>query len=62
LLFVLYWETMRFFENRRAAAMSEAEDSWLDSGLRVYGMVWTGASYCRRSCPVLSSCSISWPE
>ena len=41
LLFVLYWETMRFFENRRAAAMSEAEDSWLDSSLRVYGMVWT---------------------
>jgi len=41
LLFVLYWETMRFFENRRAAAMSEAEDSWLDSGLRMYGMVWT---------------------
>jgi len=41
LLFVLYWETMRFFENRRAAAMSEAEDSWLDSSLHVYGMVWT---------------------
>ncbi len=41
LLFVLYWETMRFFENRRAAALSEAESSWLDDSLRVYGMVWT---------------------
>jgi len=40
-LFVLYWETMRFFENRRIAAMREDEDSWVDTGLRVYGMVWT---------------------
>src|SRR6267154_4181752 len=35
LLFVLYWETLRFYENCRAAAMSEAEDSWLDGSLRV---------------------------
>jgi len=41
LLFVLYWETMRFFENRQTAALREAEDSWLDGSLRVYGMVWT---------------------
>ncbi len=41
LLFVLYWETMRFFENRQAAALNEAEASWLDDSLRVYGMVWT---------------------
>jgi len=40
-LFVLYWETMRFFENRQAAAMREDEDSWVDTSLRVYGMVWT---------------------
>jgi hypothetical protein len=41
LLFVLYWEATRFFENRHAAGMSEEEESWLDNGLRVYGMVWT---------------------
>jgi len=41
LLFVLYWETMRFFENRQAAALREDQETWLDSGLRVYGMVWT---------------------
>jgi len=40
-LFVLYWETMRFFENRQAAAMREDEDSWIDTSLRVYGMLWT---------------------
>ncbi len=40
-LFVLYWETMRFFENRQAAALREDEETWLDSGLRVYGLVWT---------------------
>src|SRR5712691_12118474 len=40
-LFVLYWETMRFFENRQAAALREDQETWLDSGLRVYGMVWT---------------------
>jgi hypothetical protein len=41
LLFVLYWEASRFFENRRAAALGEEEETWLDNGLRVYGMVWT---------------------
>ncbi len=40
-LFVLYWETMRFFENRQAAALREEQETWFDSGLRVYGMVWT---------------------
>jgi hypothetical protein len=40
-LFVLYWETMRFFENRQAVTLREGEDTWLDSGLRVYGLVWT---------------------
>lgn len=40
-LFVLYWETMRFFENRQATEMREGEDTWLDSGLRFYGVVWT---------------------
>ena len=40
-LFVLYWETMRFFENRQAAGMREEEDSWIDTSLRVYGMLWT---------------------
>ncbi len=41
LLFVLYWETMRFLENRQAAALREEEETWLDNGLRVYGMIWT---------------------
>jgi len=41
MLFVLYWEAMRFFENRQAAGMREDEDSWIDTSLRVYGMVWT---------------------
>jgi hypothetical protein len=41
LLFVLYWEAMRFFENRQAAGMRDDEDNWLDAGLRVYGMAWT---------------------
>jgi hypothetical protein len=40
-LFVLYWETMRFLENRQAAALREADDTWVDSSLRVYGLVWT---------------------
>jgi len=40
-LFVLYWETMRFFENRQAAALREGEDTWVDTSLRAYGMVWT---------------------
>ena len=41
LLFVLYWEATRFFENREAAYLSEEVETWLDSGLRVYGLVWT---------------------
>jgi hypothetical protein len=41
LLFVLYWEASRFFENRRAEGLREEEETWLDNGLRVYGMVWT---------------------
>jgi hypothetical protein len=41
LLFVLYWEATRFFENRHIAGMSEEEETLLDSGLRVYGMAWT---------------------
>jgi len=40
-LFVLYWETMRFSENRQAAALREGEDTWIDTSFRVYGMVWT---------------------
>ncbi|MFN2570026.1 MAG: hypothetical protein ABR537_00215 [Gemmatimonadales bacterium] len=40
ILFVLYWEAMRFLENRRAAALSEQEDSWFDEALRVYGSLW----------------------
>ncbi|HEV2670194.1 MAG TPA: hypothetical protein VGU74_03810, partial [Gemmatimonadales bacterium] len=43
LLFVLYWEAMRFFENRRAAALSEEEDSWFDTALNTYGWIWSGA-------------------
>jgi hypothetical protein len=39
-LFVLYWEFTRFFENRRAAAERQEEDSWLDTTLRVYGSAW----------------------
>ncbi len=41
LLFVLYWEATRFFENRHIAGMSEEKETLLDSGLRVYGMAWT---------------------
>jgi hypothetical protein len=41
LLFVLYWEAMRFLDNRRAAALREEEDTWLDSALRTYGIAWT---------------------
>jgi hypothetical protein len=40
-LFVLYWEANRFFENRRGAAEREEQESWLDATLRVYGSVWT---------------------
>ncbi len=40
MLFVLYWETTRFFENRRAAAEREDEETWLDTTLRVYGSAW----------------------
>src|SRR5262245_2742485 len=40
LLFVLYWETMRFLENRRAAALREDEETTLDTALRIYGSVW----------------------
>jgi hypothetical protein len=40
ILFVLYWEATRFLENRRAGAESEAEESWIDNVLRVYGSVW----------------------
>ena len=39
-LFVLYWEATRFFENRRAAAEREEEETWLDTTLRVYGSAW----------------------
>ena len=40
ILFVLYWEATRFFENRRAAAEREQEDSLLDTTLRIYGSAW----------------------
>ena len=40
MLFVLYWETTRFFENRRAAAEREDEETVLDTTLRVYGTAW----------------------
>jgi hypothetical protein len=39
LLFVFYWEATRFLDNRRAGER-EAEESWLDNLLRVYGTVW----------------------
>jgi hypothetical protein len=41
LLFVLYWEAMRFLDDRAVAAVREDEDSWLDSLLRTYGVAWT---------------------
>jgi hypothetical protein len=41
LLFVLYWEAMRFLENRQARALREDEATWLDSAFRVYGVVWS---------------------
>ena len=41
LLFVLYWETMRFFDNRRTAAVAEEKENWLDVVLRGSGMIWT---------------------
>jgi hypothetical protein len=41
--FVLYWEATRFLDNRRAAAASEEEDTWLDTVFTTYGWVWTGA-------------------
>ncbi len=41
LLFVLYWETTRFLDNRRAASANETNESWVDDALRVYGTVWS---------------------
>ncbi|HYX82616.1 MAG TPA: hypothetical protein VE714_09500 [Gemmatimonadales bacterium] len=41
LLFVLYWETLRFLENRQAAALREDQETWLDIALRLYGLVWS---------------------
>src|SRR5206468_10536463 len=43
LLFVLYWEATRFLENRRAMALSEEEETWLDTAFNTYGWIWTGA-------------------
>ncbi len=40
LLFVLYWETMRFLDNRQAAALREVQESWFDITVRAYGLVW----------------------
>jgi hypothetical protein len=40
ILFVLYWEASRVLENRRAAAVREEQDSWLDTALRLYGSLW----------------------
>ena len=39
-LFVLYWETLRFLENRQAAAVREDQESLFGFTLRIYGMVW----------------------
>jgi len=43
LLFVLYWEATRLLENRRAAALSDEEETWLDTAFNTYGWIWTGA-------------------
>jgi len=40
LLFVLYWESTRFLDNRRAASLRDDEDTVFDTVLRVYGSVW----------------------
>lgn len=39
-LFVLYWETMRFVENRYAAETREDTETWVDGALRLYGTGW----------------------
>ena len=41
MFFVLYWETMRFLENRQASALREEEATWFDNALRLYGAVWS---------------------
>jgi len=43
ILFVLYWEATRFLENRRASAEREADDSWFDNLLSIYGSIWAFA-------------------
>src|ERR1041384_4565200 len=40
LLFVLYWEAMRFLENRYVAAAREDNETLLDGALRIYGLGW----------------------
>lgn len=40
ILFVLYWEATRFFENRRASAERGADDHWVDDLLSIYGSIW----------------------
>jgi hypothetical protein len=40
LLFVVYWEASRFVEWRRGAATEGDEESLVDAGLRLYGVVW----------------------
>src|ERR1043166_349165 len=42
LLFVLYWEAMRFIENRYVAAAREDNETLLDGALRIYGLGWMG--------------------
>jgi len=40
LLFLVYWEASRFVEWRRGSAEAEDDESLLDTGFRVYGVVW----------------------
>ena len=40
LLFVAYWEASRFVEWRRSSGDGEDDESLLDRGFRVYGVVW----------------------
>jgi len=40
LLFVLYWESTRFLDNRRAASLREDDETTFDLVLSVYGSVW----------------------
>src|ERR1051326_6138206 len=40
LLFVLYWEAMRFIENRYVAAARADNETLLDGALRIYGLGW----------------------